>query len=154
MVSTLKSKQILIALFLVAVSFSVGRFTGPAKVEVREVEKVVYQEKTKKDVERTVERNTRETVLPDGTIIRETLQSRNTKSKTDIDKNVTSETSKESITDNRPKWLINGRYIPAIPGFQETKYQLGLERQILSDLYGGIYVTSDRNIGLSISIGF
>jgi hypothetical protein len=154
MVQALKSKQILIALILVAVSFSVGRFTGPAKVEVREVEKVVYQEKTKKDVERTVERNTRETVLPDGTIIRETLQSRNTKSKTDTDKNVTQETSKESVTTNRPTWRAGFGFNPEIPGYQEPIYSIRLERQVLSELYVGVSLDSKKQAGLTISIGF
>jgi hypothetical protein len=146
MVQALKKKKIFVVSVLCLVCFSLGRFASPAKIETKEVEKIVYKERVTQD-RRTV---TRETKRPDGTVIKE----RDTQVRTDRNTDASSETSKETKTTNRPDWRLSGGYIPAVPGFQEPRFQVGLEHQILSDLYAGLYVTSDRNIGLSISIGF
>lgn len=144
MVSSLK-KFGLFAVIALAF-YSIGRFTGPTKVETKEVQKIVYQERQVKERER----NTRETRLPDGTVIRET----NSNVRVDTDRSTKSETSKETATTSRPNWRASGGYVPMIPGFQEPRYSIGLERQVISEIYAGITVTSDKTVGLSISIGF
>lgn len=154
MVQTVNKRQIMVAIVLVATSYSVGRFTGPTKVEVKEVEKVVYQERVKKDSERTVERNIRETTLPDGTVIKEVLQTRNTKTKTDSDTSAVRESSSSQTTTNRPDWRIGLGYNPTIPSFQEQSYSFRLERQLIGELYAGVQLDSRRQVGFSLSIGF
>ena len=148
-------KQIAGVVVLIAVAYSVGRYTGPTKVEVKEVEKVVYQERVKKDSERTVERNIRETTLPDGTVIKEILQTRNTKTKTDTDTSSTKESVSTSSITNRPSWRVGLGFDPSIPSIQEgPHYSLRVERQIISELYIGVQVDSRKQAGISLSIGF
>lgn len=144
MVSHLKKFGVLI---LVALAFySIGRFTGPTKVETKEVVKVVYKERVTRDRETSE----RETHLPDGTVVKE----RETRTVTDRNRSADSETSKETKTTNRPDWRLNGGYIPAISGFQQTRYTLGIERQIIGEIYAGVVATSDKTFGITISIGF
>lgn len=134
-------------LIVVALAFySIGRFTGPTKIEVKEVQKVVYKERVRRDRETSE----RETHRPDGTVVKE----RETRTVTDRNRDVDSETSKETKTTSRPNWRINGGYIPAIQNFQETRYQLGIERQIIGEIYAGVIATSDKTVGVTISIGF
>ncbi len=146
MVQTLTTKHYVCLVVVAAACYSIGRFTGPTKVETKEVQKVVYKERVTRDRETSE----RETKLPDGTVIKE----RETRTVTDRDRSNESETTKEMQTTNRPTWRISGGYMPSIPSFQEPRYTAGLERQVIGEIYAGIVVGSDKTIGVTISIGF
>jgi hypothetical protein len=155
MVQALKyKKQIAVAILLLAVAYSIGRFSTPAKVEVREVEKVVYRERVKKDEDRRSTRNTRETRLPDGTVIKESVRTIDRRTVTDTSREGSSQIERSQVTENRPGYRIGIQYVPPIANFQPQRYGLYVERRLFAELYLGLAVDSNKTIGASVSIGF
>lgn len=147
-------KKYALTILVGAVCFSAGKFATPAKVEIREVEKVVYKERseTKTDTAHTVDR--REVIQPDGTRIIETTSStqRTSDKKTAVDSS--SDQSRVSITENRKEWMVSLGYEPLIPGHQSQNYNIHLQRRILSEIYLGASLSTNQTIGISIGIGF
>ena len=139
-------KQAALALVFGAVCFSAGRFLSPAKVETKEVEKIVYRERT--DTTKSVDK--RETTLPDGTRIVETR----TDTKRIKDKSADIETSKETVTTNRPDWHISASMYQSLLLTGQYSYSLSVERRLFSEVYFGVYATSEKQVGLSVGIGF
>lgn len=141
-----KLKRIGLTLAVGLVGFSIGKFTGPAKVEIKEVEKIVYREST--NVSR--DKYKKETVLPDGTTIRE--EGSTTKKNTEI--GVDKESEKLSKTDARPDWRLNVTYQPTLVTFQDQNITLDLQRRIIGEVYLGLSVSTQKTVGISLGVGF
>jgi hypothetical protein len=129
-----------------AISFSIGKFSSQSQTDTKQTEKI--DEKKVTDTVRVTDK--KETTLPDGTKIVETNTT--TERKTNSDK--ISGSSKETKTENRPNWRVNVLYFPFIASVQDTKYTVDIQRRILSQIYLGVAATSDKQIGVSIGIGF
>ncbi len=128
-----------------AICFSAGRFLGPARVEIREVEKVVVKETgEKKIVEHTVE-----TKKPDGSSVKETTKTTESKKH----KNTESDTSTERIETNRPTYQVS-LFSTIRRDNVEPLYGAMVSRRLFSEVYIGAFATNQNQIGLSLSIGF
>ncbi len=139
-------KNILTLVVACVVSFSVGKFSGPAEVKQKESTKASEDSKseTKKNLKK------KETVLPDGTKITETDYS--SEKKTDSSKK--EETKKESHVKTRPNWRVNAVYFPKIGEFQSQNVVIDIQRRIISEVYVGLSASTQKQIGVSLSIGF
>lgn len=148
------NKTHLITVVLCLVCFSAGKFLTSPKVDIKEVEKIVYKERstTKTDTNHTVDK--KETIKPDGTRIIETSSStqRTSDKKTDID--TAKDSSKSHVTESRPDWHITATYIPVMYGHSIQSYGLDIQRRIFSEMYLGVSVSTQKTIGVSIGIGF
>jgi hypothetical protein len=148
----MNKKHIVIAAVIAAVFFSLGSFLGPKEVEIKEVEKIIYKESKRTDRNQNVKEIEKETRLPDGTIIKERIKTKETETITDLRTEVDKSSEKTSITKARPNWRLGLIYEPAIKGLQEETYTGLVERQILGEIYLGVSV--GRELGLVFSIGF
>jgi hypothetical protein len=136
MVQTVKENKTLLAGILILVAFFAGRFTGPKRVETKEVEKIVYKDRVVKDDKRETRLETRETILPDGTIIRETIKVSKKESSTDSRREYASEKEKQSSSSSQSQWSV-GLY-------SDRKFLAGtIDRRILGGLFLGLYGRSD-----------
>lgn len=140
-----KLKITALALVFGAICFSAGKFLSPAKVETREVEKIVYRERT----DTTKKETKKETTLPDGTKIVET----ETETKRTTDKSADIDKQKETATTNRNEWLVSIGYAPSL-NTSEPLYILTVQRRMFSEVYVGAFVTTQKTIGISFSMGF
>lgn len=145
-------KKHLLTIALAAGAFIIGSYFGPKEIEIKEVEKVVYKERTevKTDLKRVVDK--KEVVNPDGSKVTETRTTteRVTDKKSEID--VESDRLKETRIESRPSWLVSGTY-----GFKLDKaphYSVSIHRRVISELYFGVHADSDKTIGISLAIGF
>lgn len=139
---------------LLVIAFALGVFFGPKKTEIKEVEKIVYKEKTdtKINSKRTIGK--KEVIHPDGTRTIETISTidRSTDKKTDT--SVDAERSREEITESRPDWRLHVIHFPELIGYQDKSTTVDIQRRILSELYLGVSVNTQKQVGFSISIGF
>lgn len=135
-------------------AFSIGRLFGPKSVEVKEVEKVVYKERQDKDREQNVRKTEKETRLPDGTVIKERTETKETETHTRVQTETSSERTLERSETNRSDWLVSVGYEPAIKDIQDVHYSLSLQRRIVGELYLGVSARDDKTAGLTVSLGF
>ncbi len=135
-------KVIGIVVVACVISFSIGKHSGGSRTELIEI----VAETKKTDTTRVVDK--KETIRPDGTRIIETVTS--TKRLTDSELN--KDTSSKTLA--RPEWRANVLYFPAIPNHQDQLGILDVQKRILSEIYLGVSISSQKQIGLSISIGF
>src|SRR5689334_1408695 len=98
----MNQKMVIGAVVLSAVTFSLGRFSSPKKVEVKEVEKIVYVEKEKKEREQNVKETEKETRLPDGTIITERTKTKETQTKTESQIQAQEDKTTSRTTESQP----------------------------------------------------
>lgn len=131
-------KQVGVMVVIAAVSFSAGKFFSPAEVVVKEVEN--------KKTDTTRDTKKKETVLPDGTRIIETDTT--TKRTTDSNK------AKDTTVTNRPAYRVNAIYFPKVGQFQDQNGILDIQKHMFGELYLGVSVSTQKTIGVSISIGF
>lgn len=148
-----KKYYIAVAIAMVA-AFSVGKFLTPAKVEIREVEKIVKQESEKRNEDKRIIKVVRETIRPDGTIVKETRQEKESSTQTERDSTEQTERLKEEIRENRPDYRVGVVYHPDIDTIQTDNYSLTLERRLFSQVFMGVLVGIDKTIGVSLSFGF
>lgn len=139
-------KRYALAGLALALAFSAGRFSAPVKVETREVEHVVDNVNRNQNVIET----TKETRMPDGTVVKETRKEKETSTQTERE----SQTSKTQNIENRPGYRIGILYEPAIKGFQNQSGALILEKRIFSEVYIGISVSTNHTAGVTLSLGF
>lgn len=130
---TTKTK-VIIALVLLVAAFSAGRFSNPKNVEVKEVEKTVYRDRITQDDKHHVRTEIRETLLPDGTKITETITDNNKESHTDSQRESLTEKQKEmKITSNQSQWGV-GVYTNTT----FNKYSVTIDRRIFGGLFLGV----------------
>lgn len=135
-----------IALVLCVLSYFGGKYTNPPSATNKESE--IVKEKKKTETTRTTDK--KETTLPDGTKIVETVT--RTERKTDSEKN--KETSKETVVKSRPEWRTNLTYLTRIDKLEEKTFVADVQKRILGEIYLGVSASTQKQIGLSISIGF
>ena len=138
-------KQAAGVLLFGALCFSAGKFLSPAKVETKEVERIVYKERT--DTTKKVDK--KETIHPDGTRVIETASE--TKRVKDTSADI--ESQKETKTTSRPDWRVSLNYVPSYSNHVQI-YGLDIQRRVFSEIYVGAFVNTQKQIGLSISMGF
>jgi len=150
---SLPQKAALIVLALV-IAFVAGRFSSPAMKQTKTTEKQVTDEKVNENVQQDVTTDTKQTKMPNGVVITETITKRETNKqiKKDIDQR-TDITSSTTIT-NRPDWRVGAIYDPAIPHFQDTNYGVMIEKRMFSEVYLGVEAKTDKTIGLVLTLGF
>jgi hypothetical protein len=146
-------KLIVAGLALVAVTFSAGRFSAPAKVETKEVQKVVYVDRIVKEVDKDVQTTTKETTLPNGTKIKETVKEDKSKIHTDENKSGTSVTVTETKVTTRPDWRLGLYYRPAMRELSPC-YGAIVERRLLGEVFVGAIIGTDKTAAITITLGF
>lgn len=128
-----------VGLLLIGLGAAVGRYSVP------ECDK---QETTKDTTEeiKDIEETTTETKKPDGTIVKETKK---------IDKTITKDThKKETITEDkksnyRAAALVGYNFNTFLP-----VYGAAIEKRIIGNLSVGVWGTTDRSVGASLSLEF
>lgn len=118
-------------LILIA-AFSAGRFTGPKTIETKEVEKIVFRDKVIKDQNKKVRLETRETTLPDGTKVKETIRSRDTDTHINTSREVDSSKESESKTSNQSTWSVGV--------YTNKEFLAGtVDKRIIGGVFLGVY---------------
>lgn len=135
------TKKIGYAIAALVVAFAAGRFSSPKKVEIKEVERV----RVVKDQQ--VKETKKETRLKDGTVIIETTKDK----QTHTDKN--SEKKTEKSVESRANYRVGLIYKPTMLK-QSESYGLILERRLFGEIYFGVTGSTDKTVGLVLSIGF
>jgi len=171
--STLRSRLILIAVAVLALAgaFSAGRFSGPAKVETRDVEHVVYKNKivekivTVKEAAKVVTVWRDRVTSPDGTVTDHTIE----KSATDSKVSVTDNTARSATLDdkrdtstvvtNLPRWRISlgvgGSLVqPLVPISGPLVIVTSAEYRIIGGLSAGIWLNTVGAAGVLVSFSF
>lgn len=138
----IKIKYVLAALIISVACFFLGKYTTPTKVEIKEVEKIVYRETKKKNTDKVI------TISPDGTKV--TTIKTQTETNSELDK----QSDKSNTIKNRPGYRINILYFPMVLNNEKEIYILDVQRNIFSELYIGVSISTQQNIGISLSLGF
>lgn len=156
---------------LLVLAFTAGRFTAPERVDVREVEKVVWKDRV---VEKVVTRKAKavdrvvyvdRVVTPEG----EVREKRTTRTVTDarelVEAGKTSEStgkaesSSSSTTTARPDWRLGvlvGASLrePLLPVAGPLVLGASLERRIVGGLSAGAWLNTVGAAGASLSVEF
>ncbi len=150
----MKLKLVLAGLALVVIAYSVGRFTTPAEVQIKEVEQIVYVERETKERDQNVTEKETETRYPDGTVVKEKIKTKETKTVTEKETESSKTKLTESKTESRPSYRVGLGSQVDIKDFREIHYTLMIERRLFSELYlGGMYSTN-QTIGIILTLGF
>lgn len=139
----------LVGLLLVG-AFSIGRFSAPKKVEIKEVVREARREN--ETIDRNIIEIITEIVRPDGT--KETRKEKETSTQTERKRDTVTLRESSKSVEVRPSFRVGGIYQPAIKGFQGDGFGLILEKRIVSELYVGVMGMSDKTVALTISLGF
>lgn len=132
-----KKKAIVSSLFLILVGVGIGRYLLPNNVVTDEAK----SERTDKEVVKTVHEVTR----PDGTKEKYTETKETTKKQLDSDKRV-------EITVSKPNYMASvmvGKNIHL-----ETTYAIKVDRRVLGNIFAGAYVSTNKDIGVSVGYEF
>ena len=165
---------VLFGVLLLVVGFSAGRFSGPAKVETREVEKVVFRDLLVEDitkgftfaktVEKTVWRNVE--TRPDGTTVDRSIVhegSRQDSSATETGRRTEEragvrEIEKTSVTTLRPDWRVGvqvgAALKPALVITGPLVIGASVERRIVGGVSAGLWGNTVGAGGASVSVEF
>ena len=137
----------LVGIVATAIIFSsLTYYFAPAKVEIREVEKIVKIKGETKIINRDIVRTI--TVRPDGTTItKEVDKSKEVEEKREI---IQKDTKKSKIiTRSKKKW-----HVSAFTDSTLQNFTLGVERRIIGDVYLGIQGNSEREVRFGIGFSF
>lgn len=148
----MNQKKLIAAGAALVIAFLAGRYFGPQEVQIKEVEKVVYKESLKQDRNQNVREVEKETRLPDGTVIKERIKTKETETLTDYRTEIEKRKEKSQVITSRPDWRLGLVYEPAIPNHQEDAYTGLIERRIFSEIYLGVSIGNE--LGVILSIGF
>jgi hypothetical protein len=147
-------KMIGAVLTLCLVSFSAGRFFSPASTETKTSEHTATHETVDTNRNQNSVETTKETKLPDGTIIIERRKEKETSTQTESARNAETQKDSSTKTETRPSYMVSVVYEPAVKGFQETNYSGIVERRLFSEVYLGVSFSSSRTAGIVLSLGF
>ncbi len=115
---------------LLAFMFGLGRYTAPAKIEEKQI------------VTKETEFITRETVKPDGTVVKETI------------KKDTATKENQTVVDNKKA----GFKVSVIPQYnfdtKQTIYGATIEKRIVGNVFAGIYADTNKTVGVVVSMEF
>lgn len=140
-----------LAVLALTISFGVGRFSKPAKVEIQTKE--VVKTVTVKEEAKTKIVYKNRIVYPDGTI-KETETSRedthsNTETNTDIKKEASSVTTRDSDLTLQALAIVD---IDNVAGKRE--YGLYAKKRMFGNVSIGVLVTTDKKVGAGIGYEF
>lgn len=135
------------------VAFSVGRFSAPKSVEIKEVVKTVVVESENINRNQNSVEVVKETRMPDGTFITERTKTKETTTQTERARSSETEKSVSKVVESRPSYRLGVVYHPAVRSFQSEVISGVLEKRLFSELYVGVLVRSDRTVGISLSFG-
>jgi len=141
-------------LFAGAIS-SLTYLLAPEKVIVKtvEVEKIIVREIIKREVEKDITK--KKTTLPDGTVIEEEVDKSKEKSEESKEKSEEKVKAKEKIKIRKKyNFIISGAALHDLNSTDGFTYQLSIHRRVLGNVYVGIIGTSDKNVGVGISVKF
>jgi hypothetical protein len=145
-------KYLIGGLFLVAISSSLTYYLAPKRVKIKTVEKIVIKEKKVKVVDRDIE--THREVKPDGTVI-EVIKDRSKERSTEDRDTVENRETEKTIKRGRKDWLVGGGVIVSDRlSLGRPVYYGQVQRRILGEIYVGAMATSDRAVGIGITIRF
>lgn len=156
---------------LLALSFSAGRYTSPAKVDVREVEKIVWKDRI---VEKVVTKKAKavdrivyvdRVVMPDGEIREKTSTRTITDARELVNTDKASESegkadsSKATVTSARPDWRVGvlvGASLrePLLPLAGPLVIGASVERRIIGGVSAGAWVNTGGAAGAAVSVEF
>jgi hypothetical protein len=148
-----KLKKLAIVLVLCVVSFSAGRYLGPASESKTETEHTQTQTDENINKNQNVTEITKRTTMPDGTVIVETRKEKETSTQTQVQRLSEADSSSKTQTENRPSYRLGVMYEPAIRGFQDVVYGGIIERRLFSEVYLGVTANSRHTFGFSLSVG-
>lgn len=165
----------LVGVLLLVLGFSAGRFSAPAQVEVREVERVVFRELLTEDltkgftfakvVTKTVWRNVE--TRPDGTTVdrsiehegaREDSTATETSRRTE-DRAEQKDSERVSVTTSLPSWRIGAQVgasmrQPALVITGPLVVGVSVERRIVGGVSAGLWANTVGAGGASLSVEF
>lgn len=152
-------RKVLIATLVFVVGAAFGRFSLPARVEIKTqtqvVEKVVVQKERAKQTDRTTV--IIKTVAPDGTVTERTEIVDKTKVTSDTNK--TSDSKSDSSSSKVTEYAKNDWFIRAMAKGQlgvagPLRYGVGVDRRILGPVYLGVFGYDDKTVGGSVGLSF
>ncbi len=140
-----KPKLYALACALLISAFLAGKFSvnSAQSKSSEQTQKVV-------NIDQNVVEVTKETRSPDGTVVKETRKEKETITQRSSE---TSKVSSQTI-DSKPSYRVGVLYEPAINGLQKESGALIVERRLFSELYLGVSVSSNKTIGIGLSLGF
>lgn len=136
-----------LGILALVIAFGIGRFSKPAKVETKEVVKTVVQKEEAK-----VKIVYKEKVTsPDGTTTEKEVSREDTNS---TENSSTSKVSESSVKNDAGLTIqaLAIANISDITGKQE--YGLSVKKRVIGNLGFGILATTDKKIGVGISVDF
>lgn len=158
-------------LVLLALAFSAGRFSAPERVDVREVEKVVWKDRV---VEKVVTKKAKavdrivyvdRTVLPSGEVREKTSTRTITDARELVNTDKASESegkvdsSKATVATARPDWRVGvlvGASLrdPLLPLAGPLVIGASVERRIIGGVSAGAWVNTGGSAGAAVSVEF
>jgi hypothetical protein len=144
----LKTITLKTTIIIAIVSLLVGRYVLTPKQKTKEVVKIVTVEKQHIDTKKKVV--TREVKKKDGTIVKETVETENTV--VDTSKNSKTESSKTSETGS--KVTLGALAIVDTTNIGKPEYGVTVAVPLIGNLNVQGLVTTDRRVGVGLSIGF
>ena len=155
------------------------QITTVTQIEVVEVEKIVERivervvEKKAEETQKKQQIHIVETIHPDGTIVKETfIVNEDTiivYQEKETDKDSSKETDKETSTSKtetkivthtvKPEWRVGGVALvkTQAKGADLSDYMVygvNVEKRMFWNIYGGVMATTEKDVGLSLSITF
>jgi hypothetical protein len=136
------------------VSLLVGRYVLTPKQKTKEVIKIVTVEKQHIDTKKKIV--TREVKKKDGTIVKETVETENTV--VDTEKKSNSESSKTTTTGSNITLgvlaIVNTHDALRSSGFPKPEYGVTLVVPVLVNINAQGLVTTDKRLGVGLSLSF
>lgn len=115
-----------------AACFSTGRFMGPTKTEIKEVEKIVYQDRIVRDEVQQARIEKLEIRRVDGTVETKTVTNFESRTQSESETNLQREKINEVETTNRPDWGVSI--------FRSSQSFVGVvDRRIIGGLSIGVF---------------
>lgn len=156
-------KKISIYLAILAAVFLIGRYSRPSKIitktEIKEIVKIVEVEKKK--VDKDVVTEIIEITKPDGTKEKKTVIVDKSKEESEKTKLTEKEKAinKEKIVENGENWsarVMAGTQFDSISNFTKNGIILGLgvDRKIIGPFTAGVFMLTNKTVGVSIGAGF
>jgi len=152
----MNTKYIAIAAVVLATTFAVGRFSVSKKIEIKEVEKIVYQEKIVKDKEIARHKTSTTTKSPDGTETTTTTEDTKLDTHSDTQTDIAKDTEKSRI--ETPMNI--GMRFDVLAGLDVTNpaggYLFGVHvsKQLIGPINFGIWALTNKTVGISAGLQY
>lgn len=148
--SVVKNKYIL-ALLIGIISFILGKYSNPSKIEIKEIEKVVTIEKQSSDKDEKGIVYEKEIIKEDGT--KEITRTKIYQTQETIKKE--SFASRETFKSIKKSFLPEHQ-VGLLYTLKDNDYGITYQKRIFSSLYiGGYFINgTEKQYGLNVSLGF